>query len=82
MSDKYPFAVAANKVLKMYDLRQKVAANKVEPHSVSEIEWCRHQLTALANAAAYSGHDMESSILNVAAEFWKDTGCKPTIKFD
>ncbi|EMJ5764116.1 hypothetical protein [Klebsiella michiganensis] len=82
MSTNYPFITAAEIVLKMYELRQNVAANKVNPHSVSEIEWCCHQLNALANAAAYSGHDKESNVLEVAASFWKETGCKPAFEFE
>lgn len=72
-----PFLNAANEVLRMYSLRQKVAERKLSQHSLAEIEWCCHQLFSLSGAAAYAGHQDESERIKAAADYWKHSGNKP-----
>lgn len=70
-----PFLTAANRVLRMYELRQQQVSRR-EPHEQSEIEWAAEMLLDIASAAAYSASN-EAVTLRDAAEYWKRYGKQP-----
>lgn len=70
-----PFLTAANRVLRMYELRQQQVSRR-EPHEQSEIEWAAEMLLDIASAAAYSA-SKEAVTLRDAAEYWKRYGKQP-----
>jgi hypothetical protein len=70
-----PFFAAANRVLRMYELRQQQITRSA-PHSEGEIEWAAEMLLDVAAAAAYSA-SKEAVTLRDAAEYWKRYGKQP-----
>ncbi|MBF8107412.1 hypothetical protein [Serratia liquefaciens] len=70
-----PFLAAANRVIRMYELRQQQVSRR-EPHEQSEIEWAAEMLLDIARAAAYSA-SKEAVTLRDAAEYWKRYGKQP-----
>ncbi|AVD63704.1 hypothetical protein [Serratia marcescens] len=70
-----PFFAAANRVLRMYELRQQQITRRA-PHSQTEIEWAADLLLGLAGAAAFSA-SKEAVSLSDAAEYWKRYGKQP-----
>ncbi|MBN5439217.1 hypothetical protein JY545_05475 [Serratia marcescens] len=70
-----PFYAAANRVLRMYELRQQQITRRA-PHSQTEIEWPADLLLGLAGAAAFSA-SKEAVSLRDAAEYWKRYGKQP-----
>ncbi len=75
MTKQAPFFAAANRVLRMYELRQQQVSRR-EPHEQSEIEWATEMLLDLTRAAAYSA-SKEAVTLRDAAEYWKRYGKQP-----
>ncbi|CAI1530750.1 hypothetical protein LQ759_18880 [Serratia marcescens] len=75
MSTQAPFFAAANRVLRMYELRQQQITCRA-PHSQTEIEWAADLLLGLAGAAAFSA-SKEAVSLRDAAEYWKRYGKQP-----
>jgi len=73
-----PFYLAANKVLRMYAMRQARASSRCPADSPAEIEWGSEQLFRLADAAAYAG-SKEAKQLRDAATFWKQYSKKPEL---
>ncbi|NGD63844.1 hypothetical protein [Serratia marcescens] len=70
-----PFFAAANRVLRMYELRQQQITRRA-PHSQTEIECAAYLLLGLAGAAAFSA-SKEAVSLRDAAEYWKRYGKQP-----
>lgn len=73
-----PFFAAANKVLKMYTLRQERARVEAPPHSPAEIYWACEMLQNIAAAAAYAG-SKEAVYLRAKAEAWSRTDITPEL---
>ncbi|WP_414483617.1 hypothetical protein [Serratia marcescens] len=71
-----PFFAAANRVLRMYEIRQQHSSRRCPAHSPSEIEWAADRLLDLALAAGYAGSN-ETIKLRDAAESWKRYGKQP-----
>ncbi|CAI2034966.1 hypothetical protein [Serratia quinivorans] len=80
MTDKAPFLAAANRVIRMYEIRQHSVLERKSrhcpAHSPSEIEWAADRLLDLALAAGYAG-STETITLRDAAEYWKRYGKQP-----
>ncbi|MEX3171600.1 hypothetical protein AB6864_25390 [Serratia proteamaculans] len=76
MTDKAPFLTAANRVIRMYEIRQQHSSRRCPAHSPSEIEWAADRLLDLALAAGYAG-STETITLRDAAEYWKRYGKQP-----
>ncbi|ENP2075041.1 MULTISPECIES: hypothetical protein [Klebsiella] len=67
------FISAANAVIQTYKIRQRYSEFKEEP----EADWCRQQLMAIADAAAYCAMADPSSAIRNGAEYWKSSGKMP-----
>lgn len=76
MTDKAPFLTAANRVIRMYEIRQQHSSRRCPAHSPSEIEWAADRLLDLALAAGYAG-STETITLRDVAEYWKRYGKQP-----
>lgn len=70
------FFDAANKILNMYDQRQKCASDFVPAHSTTEISWACEMLFTLAGVAAYAGYP-GSINPRAAAHEWNRSGVRP-----
>ncbi|AVJ18295.1 MULTISPECIES: hypothetical protein [Serratia] len=68
-----PFYAAANRVIRMYEMRQQHAS---PAHSPSEIEWAADRLLDLALAAGYAASN-EAIKLRDRAVIWKRCGTQP-----
>lgn len=66
-----PFFAAANRVIRMYELRQEMANRRHPAHSPQEIHWGSEMLYLLAGAAGYAG-SKEAIRLRDAAEHWRN----------
>lgn len=71
-----PFYTAANRVIRMYEIRQQQASRRVPAHSQCEIEWAADRLLDLALAAGYAASN-EAIKLRDVAENWKRYGKQP-----
>ncbi|WP_411706351.1 hypothetical protein [Edaphovirga cremea] len=71
-----PFFAAANRVIRMYALRQERASAKAPAHSPAEIYWACEMLLNIARAAAYAASKEEVAI-RVTAALWIKTGTAP-----
>ncbi|WP_262119926.1 hypothetical protein [Serratia ficaria] len=71
-----PFFAAANRVLRMYEIRQQHASRRCPAHSPGEIEWAAERLLDLALAAGYAASN-ETIKLRDVAEHWKRYGKQP-----
>ncbi|HCI6131727.1 TPA: hypothetical protein NPN84_003683 [Klebsiella variicola subsp. variicola] len=67
------FISAANAVMHAYKKRQTYYAFRED----SEADWCRQQLIAIADAAAYCAMAVPSSAIRNGAEYWKSSGKMP-----
>ncbi|HBL6730461.1 TPA: hypothetical protein LSG62_003238 [Serratia liquefaciens] len=76
MTTQAPFFAAANRVIRMYEIRQQHASRRCPAHSPSEIEWAADRLLDLALAAGYASSP-ETITLRDAAEYWKRYGKQP-----
>lgn len=72
------FFAAANKVLKMYALRQERACAQAPAHSPAEIYWACEMLESIAAAAAYAG-SKEAVYLRAKAAAWRRTEITPEL---
>ncbi|MGQ1888206.1 hypothetical protein [Serratia marcescens] len=72
------FFAAANKVLKMYALRQERVCKNAPPHSPAEIYWACEMLESIAAAAAYAG-SKEAVYLRAKAAAWSRTAITPEL---
>ncbi|ENY3036501.1 TPA: hypothetical protein SLN40_001142 [Serratia marcescens] len=72
------FFAAANKVLKMYALRQERASAQAPAHSPAEIYWACEMLESIAAAAAYAG-SKEAVYLRAKAAAWSRTEITPEL---
>ncbi|HEJ9057256.1 hypothetical protein KGP26_12040 [Serratia sp. JSRIV002] len=70
-----PFFAAANRVLRMYDIRQ-TSSTRVPADTSAEVFWAAERLLDLAGAAAYSA-STEAVAIREAAEYWKRYGKHP-----
>ncbi|WP_060460992.1 hypothetical protein [Serratia marcescens] len=66
-----PFFAAANRVIRMYELRQEMANSRHPAHSPQEIHWGSEMLRLLAGAAGYAGSD-EAIRLYEAVDHWRN----------
>ena len=73
-----PFYAAANRVIRMYEIRQQHASRRVPAHSPCEIEWAAERLLDLALAAGYAASN-ETIKLRDVAEHWKRYGKQPEL---
>jgi hypothetical protein len=66
-----PFYAAANRVIRMYGMRQEQAFRNSPAHSPSEIHWASEMLYSLAGAAGYAA-SKEAIGLRNAADHWRN----------
>ncbi|HGM5489878.1 TPA: hypothetical protein ACKP1B_001482 [Serratia fonticola] len=66
-----PFFAAANRVIRMYSMRQEMANRRYPAHSPTEIHWGSEMLYSLAGAAGYAG-SREATKLRDAADLWRN----------
>lgn len=66
-----PFFAAANRVLRMYRMRQEMATSRHSAHSPQEIHWGSEMLHLLAGVAGYAA-SKEAIQLRYAADHWRN----------
>lgn len=71
-----PFFAAANRIIRMYALRQERASAKAPAHSPAEIYWACEMLLDIARAAAYAA-SKEAVAIRIAADIWSKTETAP-----
>lgn len=76
MTTKAIFFAAANRVIRMYEIRQQHASRRCPAHSPCEIEWAAERLLDLALAAGYAASN-ETIKLRDTAENWKRYSKQP-----
>jgi hypothetical protein len=73
-----PFYTAANRVIRMYALRQECASQKAPAHSQTEIYWACEMLLDITRAAAYTA-SKEAIAIRIVADLWKKTEQAPDL---
>ena len=71
-----PFYSAANRVIRMYQLRQEMVSHKAPANSPSEVSSACSMLKFIATAAAYAG-SKEALFIRLVVDIWEDEGKVP-----